>query len=123
MSEIFNFSTYALLPFTCGLIVIVLGCIKIWKLKKIEHPETIGIFSIWLIGIIGLLLGMFGHVLSMIDAYDSIAIAGSISPSVVTDGIKNSYQSTLIGLAVLIISLIIWGILKWTKQKSTGANN
>lgn len=117
MIGLFNIAPYAWLPFTCGLIVIVVGYIKLWKLRKTDNPETVGIFVIWLIGIIAFLLGIFGQVLSMINTFDSIAQAGDISASIVADGIKSSYKSTLIGLAVLIISLIIWGILKGTKQQ------
>lgn len=107
---------YALLPFVCGMVIIVTGYIKLWKLRKTNHPETIGIFGIWLMGIIGLLLGIFGQVLSIVEAFDAIADAGTISASIVADGIKSSYKSTLVGLAVLIISLIVWGILKGVKQ-------
>ena len=117
MIGLFNIAPYAWLPFTCGLIVIVVGYFKLWKLRKTDYPETVGIFGIWLIGIIAFLLGIFGQVLSMINTFDSIAQAGDISPSLVADGIKSSYKSTLIGLAVLIISLIVWGILKGTKQQ------
>lgn len=117
MYELLNVYPYALLPLICGIILIVTGYIKFWKLRKSKHPESIGIFGIWLLGIIGLLLGLFGQVLSMFEAFDSFGEAGTISPSLVADGIKNSYNSTLVGLAVLIISLIIWGIIKGVKQK------
>jgi biopolymer transport protein ExbB len=122
MIGLFNMAPYAWLPFSCGLIVIVVGYVKLWKLRKSKYPETIGVFGIWLMGIIAFLLGIFGQVLNMINTFDSIAQAGDISPSLVAEGIKSSYKSTLVGLTVLIISLIIWGILNRTKQNRIHLN-
>ncbi|MBK3517295.1 MotA/TolQ/ExbB proton channel family protein [Carboxylicivirga marina] len=117
MNGLFNLYPYTLLPLTCGIILIVTGYIKLWKLRKTNYPESIGIFWTWLLGVIGLLLGIFGQVLSMVEAFDSISQAGTISPSMVADGIKNSYKPTLFGLTVLIISLVVWGILNGIKQR------
>lgn len=117
MTGLFNLAPYAWLPFSCGLIVLVVGFLKLWKLRQTEYPEKVGIFEIWLMGIIAFLLGIFGPILSMINTLDSTAQDGDVSASIVADGIKSSYISILIGLTVLIISLIIWGILKETKQK------
>lgn len=117
MYRLFIISPITLLPFSCGLIVLIVGYIKLWKLRKTVHPEAIGIFGIWLMGIIGFLLGVFGQILAIIKTFDAIAMAGDISPSIVAEGIKGSYQSTITGLVVLIISLIVWGILNGIKQK------
>ncbi len=123
MSSFFSLASYNLIVFSCGLIVIIVGYTKLWKIRKTEKPEVVGIFSIWLIGIIGFLLGIFGQILIMIDAFDSISMVGDISPAIVAEKIKSSYKSTLIGLAVLIISLVIWGILKGAKQKRIALKN
>ena len=117
MYRLFIISPIILLPFSCGLIVLIVGYIKLWKLRKTGRPEAVGIFGIWLMGIIGFLLGVFGQILAIIKTFDAIAMAGDISPSIVAEGIKGSYQSTITGLVVLIISLIVWGILNGIKQK------
>ncbi len=117
MIGLYNITSYTLLPCTCGIVIICVGYIKLWKLRKAEYPETVGIYGIWLMGIISFLLGIFGQLMSMINTFDIIAQVGDISASIVAEGIKRSYQSTVIGLVVLIISLIIWGILRGTKQK------
>ncbi|MDN3669064.1 MotA/TolQ/ExbB proton channel family protein [Echinicola jeungdonensis] len=116
MMELFDLAPYAWLPLSCGLIVIVVGFIKLLKLRQTKNPEAVGIFEIWLMGIIALLLGILGPILNMMRTFDAFSHAGDISPSIVANGIKSSYTSIIIGLAVLVISLIIWGILKETKQ-------
>lgn len=108
-----------LLPLACGLIVIIVAYIKLWKLRKTEEPESVGIFGIWLMGIIALLLGIFGQVLGMMQAFDAIAQAGNVSPELVANAIKSTYLSTSIGFAALIVALIAWGILKGIKDKKT----
>tara|TARA_R110002072_G_scaffold8038_3_gene42452 strand:+ start:1365 stop:1904 length:540 start_codon:yes stop_codon:yes gene_type:complete len=106
-----------LLPFFCGLIIIVFGYIQLWRLRRSENPEMIMIFWSWLIGIIALLLGIFGQIYTMISVMDEISYANDISPSMISLGIKDSYSSSQVGLLVLVISLIIWGILYNLKQK------
>ncbi len=117
MTGLINITSYTLLPCICGFVIIGVGYLKLWKLRKAEYPEIVGIYGIWLMGVISFLLGIFGQIMSMINTFDIISQAGDISASIVAEGIKRSYQSTVIGLVVLIISLIIWGILKGTKQK------
>ncbi|MCG8697012.1 MAG: MotA/TolQ/ExbB proton channel family protein [Bacteroidales bacterium] len=116
MFGLFKVYPITLLPFICGLIVIVVGYIKLWKLRRINRPGTVLIFEIWLIGIIAFLLGFFGQLVTMIQAFDAISMAGDINPTMVADALKGSYRPILIGLSVLIISLIVWGILKGTKE-------
>jgi len=113
----FSDNPYVLLPYSCGFIVIIIGYIKLWKLRKSQDPNKIEIFGIWRTGIIAFLLGILGQMLTIKKAFDTIAEAGDISPPLVADGIRSSYNSTLAGLIVLIISLIVWGILKGIKQK------
>ncbi len=117
MSNIININTYNIAPFLCGLLIIGVGYVKLWNIRKKDNPDNVQIFGIWLMGIIAFLSGIFGQILNMINVFDTIAMSGTISASIVAGGIKNSYKSTLIGLAAFIISLIIWGILKGTKAK------
>jgi biopolymer transport protein ExbB/TolQ len=70
-----------------------------------------------LIGVIALILGIFGQVLTTMETFDTIANANDISPALVALGMKSSYTPTLVGIMVLIISLIVWGILNGLKQK------
>jgi uncharacterized membrane protein len=115
--ELVTIELHTQLPLLCGLLVIIVGYLKLWKLRKASQPQTVGIFGIWLMGIIAFLLGIFGQIWSMMNTFDTIVQAGDISASIIANGIKNSYHPTLVGLVVLIISLIIWGILKGTKDK------
>lgn len=121
--EITNIELPAQLPYICGLLIIIVGYLKLWKLRKSSNPQTVGIFGIWLMGIIAFLLGIFGQIWRMINTFDAIAQAGDISASIVASGIKNSYHPTLVGLVVLIISLVIWGILKATKESKITKGN
>lgn len=117
MCDIININTYNIAPFLCGLLIIDVGYVKLWNIRKKDNPDNVQIFGIWLMGIIAFLSGIFGQILNMINVFDTIAVSGTISASIVAGGIKNSYKSTIIGLTALIISLIIWGILKGTKAK------
>ncbi len=107
------------LPVTCGLLILFVGYIKLWRIRKADHPDQIAIFEIWLIGIITLLTGIYGHIYSIKETMKTVALAGDISASFVADNMSNSYNYTLKGLIVLIISLITWGILKAIKHKRT----
>jgi len=57
------------------------------------------------------LLGFMGTVIGMINAFDAIAAAGDISPSVVAVGIKVALLTTVFGLVVAIILQIFYNYI------------
>jgi len=57
------------------------------------------------------MLGFMGTVIGMIQAFDDIAAAGDISPTVVADGIKVALLTTVFGLIVAIILQIFYNYI------------
>jgi biopolymer transport protein ExbB len=57
------------------------------------------------------MLGFMGTVVGMIDAFDAIAAAGDISPTVVAGGIKVALLTTVFGLVVAIILQIFYNYI------------
>jgi biopolymer transport protein ExbB len=57
------------------------------------------------------MLGFMGTVIGMIQAFDSIAIAGEISPVLVASGIKVALLTTVLGLIVAIILQVFYNYL------------
>ncbi|MBC8319848.1 MAG: MotA/TolQ/ExbB proton channel family protein [Bacteroidetes bacterium] len=57
------------------------------------------------------MLGFMGTVIGMIKAFDAIAAAGDISPTVVADGIKVALLTTVFGLIVAIILQIFYNYI------------
>lgn len=57
------------------------------------------------------MLGFLGTVVGMIQAFDKIAIAGDISPTIVADGIKVALLTTVAGLIVAIILQIFYNLI------------
>ena len=57
------------------------------------------------------MLGFMGTVIGMINAFDAIAAAGDISPSVVAGGIKVALLTTVFGLIVAIILQIFYNYI------------
>lgn len=57
------------------------------------------------------MLGFFGTVVGMVNAFDAIEAAGDISPSLVAGGIKIALITTLAGLLVAIILQIFYNYL------------
>ena len=54
------------------------------------------------------MLGFMGTVIGMIDAFDAIAAAGDVSPSLVAGGIKVALITTVSGLIVAILLQIFY---------------
>ena len=75
------------------------------------------------LGFISLLLGRLGTFLGVTGAFDAIEAAGDIAPSLVMGGIKVSLTTTIYGLIIFIISLILKVIslitLEFNKEKVT----
>jgi hypothetical protein len=114
---------YNLSPLFLGLVLIVVSGIKYNQLRKTEEPQTVQIYSVWIIGLLSFLSGAFGASLSMTEFFDLIAKEGEITPERVAIGVKNSYYPLLIGLFLLIVSLILWVILKSLKNRKIVSKN
>lgn len=77
--------------------------------KAIENSATIemaflekGFISINTTINLAPMFGFFGTILGMIEAFDSIARAGEVDPTIVADGIKVALITTMAGLAIAI---------------------
>jgi biopolymer transport protein ExbB len=57
------------------------------------------------------MLGFMGTVVGMIEAFDAIAAAGDISPTLVAGGIKVALLTTVFGLVVAIILQIFYNYI------------
>ncbi len=57
------------------------------------------------------MLGFMGTVIGMIEAFDAIAVAGTISATVVASGIKVALLTTVFGLVVAIILQVFYNYL------------
>ena len=57
------------------------------------------------------MLGFLGTVVGMVMAFDAIAVAGDISPTVVAGGMKVALLTTVFGLIVAIILQVIYNYL------------
>ncbi|MFW5759300.1 MAG: MotA/TolQ/ExbB proton channel family protein, partial [Bacteroidota bacterium] len=57
------------------------------------------------------MLGFMGTVIGMIGAFDAIASAGDISPTIVADGIKVALLTTVFGLIVAVILQVFFNYI------------
>jgi biopolymer transport protein ExbB/TolQ len=71
-------------------------------LRRIGYGKSIGLFAL-ITGILGQLIGLY-------DAFSAIEKAGDISPAMVYGGLKVSMITTLYGITIYLISIIIWGL-------------
>lgn len=81
------------------------------KLKKTND-------SILFFGSLAFLIGIFGQMVGLIEAFDSIhSIGGSgVSPAVLAGGLKVSFIPPFFGMMLLLISAIIWFVYRNLKQ-------
>ena len=84
--------------------VVAYGSVEMGKLEQ-------GMIWISLFISLAPMLGFMGTVIGMINAFDAIAAAGDVSPSLVADGIKIALLTTVGGLIVAIILQLFYNYL------------
>ena len=57
------------------------------------------------------MLGFFGTVVGMVQAFDAISAAGDISPAIVADGIKVALLTTVLGLLVAMVLQVFYNYI------------
>lgn len=116
----FSITIYTLFPFSVGLLMLVIGYVKLWQVRMRTQPQTVALYPIWLLGIIGFLTGIAASIVQMMHVYDILATEPGIDASYLSKHMRNAFQSTLIGVLVSILSLISWGVVKAVKNKKVG---
>ena len=76
---------------------------------QLKYVKSIGLFTM-IIGILGQLIGLF-------SAFTAIEAANDISPGIMAGGLKISLITTLTGIVIYLISIIIWFLLDLFYQK------
>lgn len=76
---------------------------------QLKYVRSLGLFTM-ITGILGQLIGLF-------SAFTAIEGAGDISPALIAGGLKVSMITTLTGVVIYLISIIIWFILDLMYQK------
>lgn len=78
---------------------------------RLTYIKSLGLF-IFITGILGQLVGLF-------EAFKAIEAAMDISPAIMAGGLKVSMITTLYGMLIYLISIIIWFVLDLWYHKST----
>ena len=85
---------------------------KVVKHEKINRLKSIGLLAL-VIGVLGQLIGLF-------SAFQSIEEMGSVSQHVLMGGLKVSSITTIYGLIIYLISILIGlGIHSWISKLQT----
>ena len=77
--------------------------------SRLVYIKSIGLFSI-ITGILGQLIGLY-------MAFSAIEKAADISPAMVYGGLKVSMITTLYGIIIYLISIMIWLVLDMLASK------
>jgi hypothetical protein len=72
-------------------------------LRRMAYGKSIGLFA--------MITGIFGQLIGLYEAFTAIEKAGDISPALVYAGIKVSMITTLYGITIYLISILIWGLV------------
>jgi len=76
---------------------------------QLKYVKSLGLFTM-ITGILGQMIGLF-------SAFIAIEEAGDISPAMIAGGLKISMITTLTGIVIYLISIIIWFLLDLMYQK------
>ena len=79
-------------------------------LRMLKYGRSIGLFA--------LVTGIFFQLIGLYDAFSVIEQVGDVSPQMLFSGIKVSMISTLYGIAIYLLSLLMWFFSSQYSEKS-----
>jgi biopolymer transport protein ExbB/TolQ len=105
------------------IVVIVLTVKKFAHLygggERSERELEEGLHAILFWGVISFVVGVLGQASGIYYALQAISRASQISPQATAQGFAQSFTSTIFGLAILLVSAILWMILYARFKKLT----
>ena len=99
------------------LLLVVLLSISVYYgtliIKSESEPELRNLYRhrityIKSVGLLSLVVGIFGQLIGMYQGFSLIQSSGAISQSLLLAGIRISMITTLYGMVIFIISYLIW---------------
>jgi biopolymer transport protein ExbB/TolQ len=106
-----------------GLLMLVVAGIKIYKMAVLKHYDLNLMGLIRMAGLFAAALGVLSQIIGIVQALEAIRAAADISPELVMGGAIVSFYSTIWGLIVLLVSLLIYYVLKEIIRQKMPGNN
>jgi hypothetical protein len=105
------------------LAITVLYAISIFS-GKAQNSESFGHRLTYLksMGLFTMITGILGQLIGLLMAFGAIERAGDISPQMVYGGLKISFYTTVYGIVIYLLSILLWLILDLWHHKQIGAN-
>lgn len=88
------------------LFICVLVTTTIYWMKKV--PSTKNLDLIKSVGLLALIVGILGQMIGLFSAFQTIEEMGSVSPKMMAGGLKVSSITTIYGMIIYLISLMLW---------------
>lgn len=79
---------------------------------RLKYVKTIGTFA--------MVVGIFGQLYGLYQAFVIIERMGDVSQSLLAGGLKVSLIPTLYGITIFLISLLIWFVLDFIVSRKNG---
>lgn len=78
---------------------------------QLTYLKSVGLFT--------MITGILGQLIGLMDAFKAIERVGDISPAMLAGGLKVSMITTLYGILIYLISIVIWFLLDLWYHKKT----
>ena len=77
---------------------------------QLKYVKSLGLFT--------MITGILGQMIGLLSAFTAIEAAGDVSPAMMAGGLKVSMITTLTGIVIYLLSIIIWFLLDlWYHKK------
>ena len=76
---------------------------------KLTYVKSVGLFT--------MITGILGQLIGLLEAFKAIERVGDISPAMLAGGLKVSMITTLYGILIYLVSILIWFLLDLLHQK------
>lgn len=119
--EAMNLGFTAIPVLICGIIIILFSLFKFFKIIQRNDLSGKYLNAIWILGLLAFLFRVLELLIHLSDMFYALSKAKEPDFSAFCNGLSGAMLYSINGLAVLIISLIFWGLIKamltFKKQK------
>ena len=102
----------------CGLISLAIAITEGVKITGKKSDDSSRLIFILFWGSMATITGILGQMVGLMQAFSVIERVGDISLSIIMGGLKVSMYPVVYGVAILIISSLLWLILKWISSRN-----